>query len=135
VKPPFSMPSKRRGFLPSFVPRFMFAGDKTAYRKKQRKPVPGEVDYFIGQEGYPLNFDAGEHFFRLKTGFDYFPFPPMIASIQEFLPQFDMLIWHSMYRKAPVGPFLDWQPGLSGLAVPVANVQNQVSVPGLGKVA
>jgi hypothetical protein len=133
--PASSMPSTRRGFFPSFVPKFMFSRDKTAYSRKQRKPAPGEVDYFIGQAGYPINMDAGEHFFRLKTGFDYFPFPPMIGAMQEFLPQFDMLIWHSMYRKAPVGPFLDWQFGMAGLPVPVANVQNQLAVPGMTKVA
>jgi hypothetical protein len=135
MKPPFTMPSTRRGFVGSFVAKYMFDLDKRAYNRNQRRPRPGEVDYLRGQEGYPINLDAGEHFFRLHTGIDFPWFPPMIGAMQEFLPQVDMLIWQNMYRKAPVGPLFDWQPGLAGLPTPVANTQYQLTVPGLTKVA
>lgn len=123
----------RRGFLPSFVPKGSFDLDKRAY--PQRRPNPGEVDYFAGLGKYPLNFDAGEHFMRLRTGIDYFPYPPRVGIMNAFLPQFDMVVWHSMYRKPPVGPLLDAQPAMAGMPTPVANLQYQLAVPGLTKTA
>lgn len=128
-------PNNRRGFLPAFVAKYSFNLDRTAYATKQRRPKPGEVDYFAGLGGYPLNYDAGEHFMRLRTGIDYFPFPPRIGAMQEFMPQVDMLIYHDMYRKAPSGPTIDFIQGMAGVPVPLANLQWQLVVPGFNKTA
>lgn len=129
------MSDMRRRFIPSFVPRGSFTLEKTAYADKQRRPIPGEVDYFAGLGRYPINFDAGEHFMRLRTGIDFFPFPPRIGSMQSMLPQFDMLIYANMYRKPQVGPMLDFTQGMAGIPTPVVNLQWQLAVPGLTKSA
>jgi hypothetical protein len=127
--------------------RFNFGGGGTANQRtnaiqnrawKQRRPIPGEIDYTI-HTLYPIDVDAGEHFMRLRTGVDYFPHPPRIGAMQEFMAQADLWIWFNMYRKAAVGPgtgqMLYWTQGMGGIPVPVANLQNQMSIPGLSKQA
>lgn len=118
---PFGQPSRSR------------TTDKTAFR--QRKAQSGEVDYVAGLGGYPLNFDAGEHFMRLRTGIDYFPFPPRIGAMSSFMPQLDVLVWHGMYRRKPTGPNFTMQPGPHGMPTPLTNLSWQLSVPGLLKQA
>lgn len=108
--------------------------DRRAY--VTRRPIPGEVDYTIDVVNrYPIYLDAGEHFFRLRTGWDYFPYPPRVGIMNAFMPQQDVLVWSNMYRKAPVGPLMTFQQGMAGMPIPVANLQYQMAVPGLTKIA
>lgn len=123
--------------------QFLFGGGGTANQRtneiervayRRTRPTPGEVDYVL-KTSYPIDLDAGEHFMRLRTGSDYFPYPPRIGAMQEFLPQADLWIWYNMYKKAAVGPGLYWTQGMGGIPVPVANLQYQYAVPGLTKTA
>lgn len=123
--------------------QFTFGGGGTANQRtnriqqtawKQRRVKPGAVDYIINTL-YPIDVDAGEHFMRLRTGIDYFPHPPRVGAMQEFLAQADLWIWYNMYKKAAVGPRIDWQQGMGGIPIPVANLQYQLAVPGLQKTA
>lgn len=111
----------------------MRASDKTAFRR--RKPKSGEVDYIGSYGNYPINLDAGERFMRLRTGIDYFPYPPRIGAMQAFLRQMDVIVWRDMYRRPPTGPLLVAQVGPGGAAIPVVNTQYQIAVPGLTKSA
>lgn len=121
--------------------RFNFGGGGTANQRtnriqqqawKQKRAATGAVDYVINID-YPINLDAGEHFMRLRTGIDYFPYPPRIGAMQEFLAQANLWVWYNMFKKAAVGPGLFWTQGMGGIPVPVANLQYQLAVPGLGK--
>ncbi len=105
--------------------------DKNAFRQKRANP--GEVDYTAGIGGYPVNLDAGEHFMRLRSGIDYFPFPPRIGAMSAFMPQLDVLVWHTMYRRPPTGPNINAQLGPAGLVVARNNLQWQLAVLGLTK--
>lgn len=127
--------------------RFHFGGGGTANQRtsaiekrayKQRRAKPGAVDYVLSTP-YPIDLDAGEHFMRLRTGIDYFPYPPRVGAMQEFIRQADLWIWYTMYRKAAVGPgsgaMLQYQQGMAGIPIPLTNLQWQYAVPGLTKSA
>lgn len=83
-------------------------------------------------DGYPYDLDGSLRNCRFATGVDTFPWiggdgtVAQIGSVSGFFPQQDMTIWYQMMGKMPFGP---------GVTTTPINLQWQMTVPGLSKVA
>lgn len=76
------------------------------------------------RDNYPFDFDGGLRYARPKTGYDYFPYPPLIGMVSGFMALQDNFVYAQAYGKKASGP--------GSVSVPV-NLQWQVTLPGLAK--
>lgn len=74
--------------------------------------------------GYQFDLDGSLRYGRPKTGYDYFPYPPISGTISGILPIFNPAVWAGLYAPQPFGP---------GVGPSPVNLQWQVTINGLSK--
>ena len=81
-------------------------------------------DKKAGKNVSPIDFDGSERITRFRTGWSPVPYPPIIGSLNGFLPFQDTLSYAQKLARMPMGP---------GITTVPVNLQNQMMIPALAK--
>lgn len=104
----------------------MFGDISKLFNRPLKKVGPWVPRTLKAHDGSPFDLDAGERITRFKTGIDKWPYPPIIGSIQPFLPQMGTVIVFQQATAIPIA-------GPNVMLGNYFNIQNQITVPGLTK--
>lgn len=105
----------------------MFDNIAKLFNRPLKRVGPWKPRTAVVHDASPYDLDAGERITRFTGTVDKWPYPPIIGSIQPFMPMATRMIFLQA-TALPIG-------GPNVTLGNTFNVQNQVAVPNLGKTA